>query len=166
MAFTEGLEKKERYKVLRDSVLTALLVGYIFVFTGRYILDVMGIEVADFQIAGGLLLVILSIADLLAPEKKRRRPSGDLGVVPLGIPLIAGPAVITTLLVLRDAQGIPVVSVTFLVNMLLLFGFLVVSERVKKIIGTAGCSVISKIIVLLLAAFGVMFIRKGLFSII
>ena len=162
LAFTYDLEPGSRRRVARQSILTATGVGLVFLLTGRLVLDFLGVTVPDFQVAGGILLVVLSISDLLQSEKSRRRPSGPLGVVPLGIPLIAGPAVITTLIVLRDLYGVVPVLGAFLINLVLLYLLLAISDKLYRWIGTGGSLALSKIMILLLSAFGVMFIREGI----
>ncbi len=165
LLYTADMPPEEQRQTLHQSIGTAAAVGLIFLFGGPTLLQIMGIEVADFQIAGGLLLVVLSIVDLIQPEKRRRRPEGALGIVPLGIPLIAGPAVITTLLVLKGILGTPIVLATFLLNLGLLYVFLRFSGKLIKIIGPGGATALSKLIVLLLAAVGVMFIRQGIVAV-
>ncbi len=165
LLYTADMRPEEQRQTLHQSIGTAGAVGLIFLLGGPTLLDIMGIEVADFQIAGGLLLVVLSIVDLIQPEKRRRRPEGPLGIVPLGIPLIAGPAVITTLLVLKGILGTPIVLAAFLLNLGLLYVFLRFSGKLIKIIGPGGATALSKLIVLLLAAVGVMFIRQGIVAV-
>jgi len=81
-------------------VLTALCLAVEFIFLGEAIFRLLGITMGDFMIAGGVLLFILAILDLVSPEKRRRIPSRELGIVPLGTPLIAGPVVLTTSLII------------------------------------------------------------------
>ena len=165
LLYTADMRPEEQRQTLHQSIGTAGAVGLIFLLGGPTLLDIMGIEVADFQIAGGLLLVVLSIVDLIQPEKRRRRPEGPLGIVPLGIPLIAGPAVITTILVLKGILGMTIVLAAFLLNLGLLYVFLRFSGKLIKIIGPGGATALSKLIVLLLAAVGVMFIRQGIVAV-
>ncbi len=161
LAFTHDLAPPHRRAIAQQSILTATGVGLVFLLTGRLVLDFLGVTVPDFQVAGGILLVVLSISDLLQGEKARRRPSGPLGIVPLGIPLIAGPAVITTLIVLRDLLGVLPVLLAFVINLGFLYLLLAISDKLYRWIGTGGSLALSKIMILLLSAFGVMFIREG-----
>ena len=112
LALTQEMGPRERTKVVRYAMLTALLLGLGFVAIGKGVFSVLGIEVADFLVAGGLILLILSVKELVAGKMLESQPSlGEemVGVVPIGMPLVAGPAVLTTLLILSDQYSVQVV---------------------------------------------------------
>ena len=114
------------------------------------------------MIAGGAVLFCLAIVDLVGPVKRRRIPGRELGAVPLGTPLIAGPAVLTTSLVMVSHFGLTATIISLTANILLaglIFGF---SAALMRVLGEAGTKALSKITSLLLAAIAVMLIRKGL----
>src|SRR5260370_16059326 len=81
-------------------LLTGLLVSIGFIFLGKIIFKALGITVADFQVAGGLILPVLAVRALVGFCPHDRRGTNAFGVVPLGMPLIAGPALLTALLIL------------------------------------------------------------------
>ena len=108
IGLVETLNNKQRQKAIMDSVATATIMAVLFMFLGKGVLRLLSITIADFQIAGGLILFILAARDLTQPEGAPGKLPDDFGVVPLGMPLIAGPALITTLLVLVQTQGMPV----------------------------------------------------------
>ena len=95
ISFTEGMKDVERHRVVRDSILTGFVVSLGFLFVGKFIFSVIGVTIPDFKVAGGIILLIIAIHDLLFPEKKHRGDAGTVGIVPLGVPLIVGPAVWT-----------------------------------------------------------------------
>ncbi len=161
ISLTEALEVEEKKKVALDASITAWITGVIFALGGSYILSFLGIEITDFQIAGGILLLILAINDLLSEEKKRRRPSRSMGIVPIGIPLIAGPATLTALITLSSMYPVWIVLISFTLNILIVFLALWYSSVLVRYLGTSGSNAISKIMLILLAAIGVMLIRKG-----
>ena len=161
ISLTEALDVSEKKKVALDASITAWITGVVFALGGSYILSFLGIEITDFQIAGGILLLILAINDLLSEEKRRRRPSRSMGIVPIGIPLIAGPATLTALITLSSMYPIWVVLMSFTLNMLIVFLALWYSSLLVRYLGTSGSNAISKIMLILLAAIGVMLIRKG-----
>src|SRR5213078_2938703 len=101
---------------------TGLLVSVGFIFLGKTIFRALGITVADFQVAGGLILLGIAVRELLDLSARDRYPGEAFGVVPLGMPLIAGPALLTALLILVDTVGITFTVFALLVN-LLLVGF-------------------------------------------
>ena len=96
VSLTEGMRRDEKTKTITQSVLTAMLLAGGFVFLGKAVFKVLGITIGDFMIAGGAILFCLAITDIINPVKRRRMPGQQLGAVPLGTPLIVGPAVLTT----------------------------------------------------------------------
>jgi len=161
LSLTDGMKPHERRNVLRQSLITAFAIAVAFVFLGKAIFLVLGITVQDFMIAGGVVLFILSVVDLLFPTKQRRSPS-TVGVVPLGMPLIVGPAVLTTALISINSYGILVTLFSIVVNILLAGIIFAFSHLLMKVLGKAGSKAISKVFSLFLAAIGVMMVRKGL----
>ncbi len=165
ISLVEGVSKKQKQKIIIDSIITATLVAILFMFIGKLILRFIGITIPDFQVAGGLLLFILSVRLLLPGAKKEIAFSGkdaDIGVFPLGTPLITGPAVLTTTLIMRDSFGISATFVSLILNMLICWITLAKSDLIIKLIGMGGTRAFSKIMYILLAAIGVMMVRLGI----
>ncbi|MFH1092996.1 MAG: MarC family protein [Candidatus Omnitrophota bacterium] len=162
VSLTEKMKAKERLNVIRWSIVTATCVAIFFIFLGKAVFNALNITIADFMVAGGMLLFCIAIIDLLNPEKKRRIPNGELGFVPLGTPLIVGPAVLTTSLLMLDTYGLLPTLISVLTN-IILAGLVFLSANVLiKVLGIAGSRALSKITSLLLAAIAVMMIRKGI----
>jgi len=145
-----------------QSALTALCLATGFVFLGKGVFHLLGITMGDFMIAGGAILFCLAITDIINPVKKRRIPSKDLGVVPLGTPLIVGPAVLTTSMVIISQYGLLATLISVVANILLAGAIFASASVLIKVLGEAGSKALSKITSLLLAAIAVMLIRKGL----
>jgi len=165
VAFTSGAAKAKRERVIVHSVATALIVALAFLFAGRLIMQWLGVGIPDFLIAGGALLFVLALADLLAADKPSQTLSSTdetLGVVPLAVPMIVGPAVLATSQVLLSRYGLAITIASITANVLLTGLILQCSGFVVRLIGTAGTRVISKLAMLILAALAVMFIRSGL----
>ena len=92
VSFTSRLKTKQVHRIIIESVITATIVAVLFLAAGSALLSVLGITVADFLIAGGALLFVIALDDLLSAEKKVRQIDKEsLGAVPLGVPLIVGP---------------------------------------------------------------------------
>jgi multiple antibiotic resistance protein len=159
-------EQKRVNKVIRTSVITALGVALPFIFLGEFMLQLLNITVPDFMIAGGIILLLLSIRDLLSTEKRSLAADLDgLGPVPLGVPLIVGPAVLTTILLLSRQHGFFLTTTATVIN-IILAGFVFSSlGTIMRVIGNSGAQIASKIANLLLAAIAVMLIRKGVVAI-
>ena len=161
IGFTEHLKKGEKHKILTQSIITAFVVGIFFLFLGKWIFKVLGVMVADFKIAGGLVLLAISLKDILRNEKSQRIPLETLGAVPIGTPLITGPAVLTTIIILLDSYGIALTVSSFVINLLIVWITFYYATAISNFLGKAGSKAFSKIASLLLAAIAVMMIRKG-----
>lgn len=167
MALTGGLNRLQMRKVLTQSLITALAVSVVFMVLGQSVLGYLGITVADFMIAGGALLFVFSLKDLTSSGGEERAPLDDgVGAVPIGVPLIAGPGLLTTLLVLVGQYGYLMVSVALVVNLALAGLCLAFSQGISRVLGKTGSRTVGKIANLLLAAIAVMFMRKGLVEIL
>lgn len=155
------LPEPARRRVVTEATLTAAGVGVGFLVVGDLILTFLGVTVADFQVAGGVLLLVLSIYDLLHPLAPLRQVGARVGVVPLGTPLIVGPAALTTLLALARTEGYALTLVAFGVTLALVWAVLRWARWIERVVGEAGARAVAKVASLLLAAIGVMMIRTG-----
>ncbi|MBI4343483.1 MAG: MarC family protein [Candidatus Omnitrophica bacterium] len=165
LGLTQSLRAAERRRIIWQSMATAMLVALIFLFVGQEILRVLGITVADFMVAGGLLLFGLSLRDLLVTEKRQRLAATDsVGAVPIGVPLIVGPGVLTTILLLAAHHGrIPTLLAT-VANILLAGAMFWWSGAIRRLLGAAGMRTLSKIAGIVLASIAVMMVRKGILA--
>jgi multiple antibiotic resistance protein len=164
VSLTEGLTKGEKGKIIVQSMFTASVLAIGFIFLGQLVFRLLGITIGDFMVAGGALLFCIAIIDLVNPGKDRRMPAKDLGAVPIGTPLIVGPAVLTTSLLIISEYGLLATVISVIVNILvagLIFSW---SYGLIKVLGEAGTKALSKIMSLLLAAIAVMLIRKGILT--
>jgi multiple antibiotic resistance protein len=142
-------------------IFAALCIAIGFIFLGRIIFKALGITVADFQVAGGLILLLLAVRELVGIGPHMATDSDEFGLVPLGMPLIAGPALLTALLLLVDSVGLIYTLESLFVNMTLLAIVLCNADRITRWMGRQGLRGISKIIAMLLAAIAVSLIRRG-----
>lgn len=166
ISLTVGMTEKEKTKIIAQSVVTASCIAVGFIFLGKAVFHVLGVEMGDFMIAGGAILFCIAITDIINPVKERRIPNQELGAVPLGTPLIVGPAVLTTSIVIISEYGLVATLVSVLVNIVLAGVIFSLSDAVIKVLGEAGSKALSKIASLLLAAIAVMLARKGLLQFI
>lgn len=161
MGLTDHLKKHDRQRVIVQSIVTAFSVGIVFLFIGKWIFRVLGIMVADFKIAGGLVLLAIALRDLLQYEKPHKLPSETVGAVPIGIPLITGPAVLTTILIMLDAYGVVWTVSSFVINLAIAWIIFSYSDAISGFLGKAGSKAVSKIAHLFLVAIAIMMVRKG-----
>jgi multiple antibiotic resistance protein len=163
LAMGAGVPAERRRKIANQAAWTGGLVALGFLFLGQTIFTALGITVHDFQIAGGLILFILAARDLVqSAAEEPAKLADDFGVVPLGMPLIAGPASITTLILLAQTVGWLVTLIALVVNLVLVVLAFAYSGWIGRKISATGMRAISKIISLLLAAIAVNMIRHGL----
>jgi multiple antibiotic resistance protein len=164
LSLTKGLTDEERNRVNLQAVITAFLISAVFITIGRFIFRVLGISAADFEIAGGALLLVFSIVEMLHIGGEKRVPSAHVGPVPLGTPLIVGPAVLTSLLILIGLRGYFVTFTALSANLLLVGLCFWQSRQVIRAVGEDGLKAISQVVSLFLAAIAVSMIRRGIQS--
>jgi multiple antibiotic resistance protein len=163
VGMTEGVKKRERSRIIRQSILTAFLVSVGFILVGQAIFSALGILVEDFMIAGGMVLLIIAVADVVRAGEKKVERSPEFGVVPLGTPIIAGPGTLTAALVLVGTHGYAPVILSLIANLLFAWLIFAQSERIIRTIGISGSRAFAKVVSLILAAFAVQMIRSGIF---
>jgi multiple antibiotic resistance protein len=166
---TQEMKAKERSRTVLLAVITALGLGLGFVAIGKGIFLFLGIEVSDFLIAGGLILFLLAAKDLITGKMVEAQASvgADMvGVVPIGTPLVVGPAVLATLLILTDQYSIVMVIGSFIVNLAIAWLLLAQANRVVAFLGQGGVRATSKIVSLFLAAIAIKMIRQGVLAVL
>ncbi len=162
ISLSEGISKYERRKVIHISIITATIVGFAFLFFGQFILNVMGISVGAFATAGGLILLVFSIKYLLTGRFVEIIREEMIAVVPIGTPLLSGPATITTLLLLATQFPLYIVLIAFVLNMLIAWVLFLLGNQIARFMGRGGLKAISSIFNLLIAAIAVTMIMRGL----
>ena len=163
MGLTAGLSTEKVRRVVWQSLITGIVVALAFAAIGKALFELLGISAYDFMVAGGMLLFVLSLRDLVYPHfREKASDLESLGAVPIGVPLIVGPAVLTTIILLMDAHGVVPTVLAALANILLAGIVFWFSEPVSRVLGRAGSKAFSKLASLLLAAIAVMMMRKGI----
>jgi multiple antibiotic resistance protein len=160
LSLTHGMDDRRRRAVTYEALSTALMVSLGFMFLGKAVFRFLSITAADFRIAGGVLLLVLAVIDLLTPGKPAVEDRSSPGVFPLAMPLIAGPATLTTVLILAD-RGPTQTAIALAANLLIVLVGLLSAARLVRVVGTNALSAFSKVVMLLLAAIAVNLIRTG-----
>ena len=165
LSLTQGIGTRKIHRIVFQSVITATIVALAFLVAGTAILTLLGITVADFMVAGGILLFVISMSDLLSTEKIQRKVDQEsLGAVPIGVPLITGPAVLTTSIILSNEHGFISTASAIVINILIAGVVFRFAGAINRTLGKAGAKTVSKIASLLLASIAVMIVRKGIES--
>lgn len=162
VSLTEGLDDRRRKILTAEATLTAFVVSVVFLAAGRLLFSFLGITESDFRIAGGIVLLVFAVYDLLFSKEHKRDPGTSVGVVPIGVPLIMGPAALTTIIILVDSYGYLLTIASLLVNMLIVWMVFTQSKLIMKVLGKAGSRAVGKVVALFLAAIAVMMIRSGI----
>lgn len=171
VSITQHMSAAQKRQVIFEAAGTAFVICLGFMFLGRAIFHYLGITEADFRIAGGILLLVLAVMDLLRPGKPAVEASEMIGIVPLAMPLIAGPAALTTVLVLASHRGSSTYSygmtaLSLAVNLLLLMVILLTFTRLSGRLSLNAMLAFSKLVMVLLAAIAVNFIRTGIMELL
>jgi multiple antibiotic resistance protein len=162
LGLTEGMPPRELRRVIGLTIFTAVAVAILFLFLGKGIFIFLGISEYDFRIAGGIILLLLSLDMVLSGHEREQRWDRTIGVVPLGVPLIVGPASITTLLIQIDSYPLAWVIASLAANLGIVAAVFIYARLIARVLGTGGMRALSKIIGLFLAAIAVMMMRVGI----
>jgi len=165
ISLTEDLAPRERRRIIVQSLVTATVVAIVFVFFARKVFDLIGIHDYDFMVAGGVLLFAIATLNLVSGRKFARQVE-TVGAVPIGIPLIVGPAVLSSSLILVDVAGIAPTLTAIILNIAIAGAVFLAADLFTRLLGQAGSRAVSKVASLIMAAFGVMMIRQGIDAII
>ena len=176
LAVTEGVDKVRRRAMARKASLTAWVVLSAFAVAGQYIFKMFGITLPAFELAGGVILLLIGLDMLQAKRSATQEVSGeredaatkdDAGIVPLGIPMLAGPGSIAAVMVLvgqvedhpwRMVAILAAIFVTAAICYLVLGN----SDRVSAILGDTGVRILVRIMGLLLVALAMQYFVNGL----
>jgi multiple antibiotic resistance protein len=162
ISLSEGLTRKQRARMINIGIATATAVGVVFLFFGQLILRAMGIPVGALTISGGIILLILSLRYILSGRSFDAVKEEMMAVVPIGTPLVVGPATITTLLLLATEYPLYIIMISLALNLVISWVGFLASNRIAGFLGKGGLRAFSQIFNLLLAAISVNMIIRGL----
>ena len=165
---TKDVFVDKRRVIVHQATITSVIISVVFIYLGKEIFRFLGITITDFKISGGILLLVLSISELLFSDNMQRKVHSDenMGVVPIGMPLIIGPGVLTTLLLSVGNNGYNATLLALFANIAIVWLCFTFSDQILRLIREAGAIAVGKVFSLLLAAIAVMMIRVGIFEII
>ncbi len=177
LAVTAGQDDSKRRKTARKASLTAFVVLTTFAVAGSFIFKMFGITLPAFEIAGGVILLLIGLDMLEAKRSPTQESSGetaeaaskdDVGIVPLGIPMLAGPGAITSVMVLvGQVPGlmswemgaiVGSIAITAAICYVVLGG----AARVARLMGETGIRILVRIMGLLLVALAVQYFVNGM----
>ena len=172
MSLTSGLSEAQKRQIVKEATITAIALLLFFAFFGIYILNFMGISIEALMIAGGLLMLLVSIEMVREGDKPRstkkkaaiHEEMGDVGIVPLGTPMLAGPGAISLVIILMGKYPGEEISVVISILLVILFTSLLFlgSDYISKLMGEKGARAFTRVMGLLVAAFAIQYILDGI----
>ncbi|MHA1607482.1 MAG: MarC family protein [Candidatus Freyarchaeota archaeon] len=162
LGLTESMSVEERHHTFHVALITGFILMIFFAAVGHYILLLFGISIESFMIAGGILLLIISLQLLLAGWRKEESlPAESVGVVPIACPLLVGPGAITTVIMYFQTSGILVSIIAVILVFALTWLILRFIDPVNRLLGKTGSLVVSRVMALFIAAIAIEFILTG-----
>ena len=181
LGVTAGLSAADRKRVAYRAVMIAGIILFIFLVAGQSALNVLGISVDAFRVAGGILLFLIAVEMVFDKRQKRKtetaekavesHPPADfheVAIFPLSIPLISGPAAISAVILLtgQAEDTLTEIGLAGVIAVILgscLFAFLL-ADRIERLLGVTAQLVITRLLGVLLAALSVQFIADGILA--
>lgn len=163
VGLTDNMEDSPRRKVYNTATIVGTVLLLVFGFAGTGILSVFGLSIFSFEVAGGILLLIIAIRILIIGSMHENVESPEsLGAVPIAIPLLVGPGAITTTIFNIQQYDIAIAVSAVLIVMAITWVILRYIGRIYKLIGKTGSLIIARVMALLIAAIAIQYILTGL----
>lgn len=162
MSLTEKMTEEQKRRVFNTASLVGFILLLIFAFTGQEIFMIFGISIYSFEVAGGILLLIISIRILISGSLHEYTESPEsLGAVPIAMPLLVGPGAITTAILSLQEYGGAVTAIAVLIVLILTWVILRFISSIYRFLGKTGSVVIARVMALLIAAIATQYILVG-----
>jgi multiple antibiotic resistance protein len=159
---TEKIPDDQKKKVYNTATIVGIALLLVFAFTGQEIFSLFGLSIYSFEVAGGILLLIIAIRILFTGNIHENVESPEsIGAVPIAIPLLVGPGAITTTILDLQAYGIAIAILAVLIVLSLTWVILRYINGIYKFLGKTGSLVIARVMALLIAAIAVQYILTG-----
>jgi multiple antibiotic resistance protein len=170
VGLTQNVPENQRKRIYNTAVLVGTILLLVFAFLGQVILNIFSLSIWSFEVAGGILLLIIAIRILISGTRESAETPESIGVVPIAIPLLVGPgAITTTIFTLQvnqqtyqsDLIATFIAIIAVVVVMSLTWIILRYINGVYKILGKTGALIIARVMALLIAAIAVQYILTG-----
>jgi multiple antibiotic resistance protein len=163
MGLTDKMPDGPKKKVYNTATIVSFILLLVFAFTGQEILNIFGLSIYSFEVAGGLLLLIIAIRILISGNMHDTVESPEsIGAVPIAIPLLVGPGAITTTMFNLQAYGIIAAILAVVIVLSLTWVILRFINKIYRFLGKTGSLVIARVMALLIAAIAVQYILTGI----
>ncbi len=161
---TKTMSPQEKRRIFRTAAVVGAVLLAAFALAGQELLLLFGISLQSFQIAGGLVLLLLSIEIIFRGERFDKLALGSVeetAVFPIAFPLLVGPGAITSTMLSIQSSGLQVALVAIVVVMFLSWVVLRLTERIYSLLGRTGAAVIARIMALFIAAIAIQYVLAG-----
>jgi multiple antibiotic resistance protein len=164
MGLTESMSETQRRKIYNVACLVGFVLLLVFAFLGNEILAIFGISIESFEIAGGILLLIVSIRILISGSKLNAAEESpeSIGAVPIAMPLLVGPGAITTTIFNLQTYTVTVAITAVIIVLSITWVILRYTTVVYRYLGKTGSLVIARVMALLIAAISIQYILTGI----
>ncbi len=148
---------REKYKVIESekASLVSLIIMVVFLFLGEIILNLLGVDINSFAVAGSIIILFLAAEMILGIRLYKDSNPKTASIVPLAFPLIAGPGTLTTLISIKSEYDDINIIMAIIINMILVYFVLKSSEKIQKVIGSQGINILRKVFGIVLLAIGI-----------
>lgn len=161
MSLTQNMGRDERRQIVKVASVTGFTLLAVFALFGVQFLAFFNISMNSFRIAGGILLLLISLRILIEGGWRAEVHAGESGAVPLGFPLLVGPGAITTTMVTIQTSGLLVTLVAVVTVSVMTVICLALAEEIYRLLGRVGSNVVARVMAVFIAAIAVEFIMEG-----
>ena len=148
---------REKYKVIESekASLVSLVIMIVFLFVGEVLLNLLGVDINSFAVAGSIIILFLAAEMILGVKLYKDSNPKTASIVPIAFPLIAGPGTLTTLISIKSEYNDINIILAIVLNMILVYIVLKSSEKIQKILGSQGINILRKVFGIILLAIGI-----------
>ncbi|MBK5133579.1 MarC family protein [Candidatus Bathyarchaeota archaeon] len=163
MSLTEKMPKKQKTKTINTATIVSIILLLLFAFAGQEIFSIFGISIFSFQIAGGILLLIIAIRLIITGKiiDLDQNPE-SVGAVPIAMPLLVGPGAITTAIFSLQQYGIVITTLAIITTLVITWIILRSVNKIYHFLGKSGALVIAQVNALFIAAIAIQYILMGI----
>ena len=148
---------REKYKVIESekASFVSLIIMVVFLFVGEVLLNLLGVDINSFAVAGSIIILFLATEMILGVKLYKDSNPKTASIVPIAFPLIAGPGTLTTLISIKSEYNDINIILAIVLNMILVYIVLKSSEKIQKILGSQGINILRKVFGIILLAIGI-----------
>jgi multiple antibiotic resistance protein len=163
VGLTENVSETQRNKIFNTAIIVGVVLLLVFAFTGQAIFEVFSLSIYSFEVAGGLLLLIISIRILiLGSYHEKGQAIESMGAVPIAMPLLVGPGAITATILNLQSFGIIIAILSVLIVLAITWVILRYTNKIYRFLGKTGSVIIARVMALIIAAIAIQYILTGI----